>query len=156
MAACHGRAVIDIFNHYIANGFAAYFEKPLPPKFFGRLQQAIGDYPALVALTASGQVAGFGFLRPFHPAGSLRRTAEVTYFISPAFTRQGIGTALLANLTAQAASLGIDSLMASVSSKNPESIAFHEKSGFHTCGRLQRAGRKNGEEFDIVWMQRHL
>lgn len=156
MAACHGRAIIDIFNHYVANSFAAYPEKPVPAEYFDRLLQVTEGYPALVALAESGQVAGFGFLRPIHPASSLRRTAEVTYFISPAFTRQGIGSALLSRLVEQAQQMGIDSLVASISSKNLQSIAFHKKSGFCECGRFQRAGRKNGEDFDIVWMQKHL
>ena len=156
MASCHGRAIIDIFNHYVANGFAAYPEKPMPPEFFDRLLLATEGYPALVALAESGQVAGFGLLRPIHPASSLRRTAEVTYFISPTFTRHGIGSALLSHLVERAKKMGIDSLVASISSKNPQSIAFHKKNGFCECGRFQRAGRKNGEDFDIVWMQNHL
>ncbi len=156
MAVGHGPAVIDIFNHYVANSFAAYPESPMPPEFFHRLLQATEGYPALVALAESGQVAGFGFLRSVHPASTLRRIAEVTYFISPSFTRQGIGSALVARLVEQAAPLGIDSLVASISSRNPESIAFHEKNGFHECGRFCRAGRKNGVDFDIVWMQKHL
>ena len=156
MAIGHGPAVMDIFNHYVANSFAAYPENPMPPEFFHRLLQATEGYPALVALAESGQVAGFGFLRPVHPASTLRRTAEVTYFISPDFLTQGIGSALLASLVEQAAPLGIDSLVASISSKNPESLAFHKKSGFCECGRFHQAGRKNGEEFDIVWMQKRL
>lgn len=156
MAACHGPAIAEIFNYYIANSFAAYFEQPMPPVFFHRLLQATEGYPALVVLTESGQMAGFGFLRPIHPASTLRRTAEATYFLSPDFTRQGIGTALLEQLVEQAKPMGIDSLVASISSKNAESITFHKKNGFCECGRFARAGRKNGEEFDIVWMQRHL
>lgn len=156
MAACHGQAIVDIFNRYIVTSFAAYPENPMPPEFFERLLQATEGYPRLVALAESGQVIGFGFLRPIHLANTLRRTAEVTYFISPDFTRQGIGTALLSRLAQQASPLGIDSLVASISSKNPESIAFHNKNGFGECGRFRQAGRKNGVDFDIVWMQKRL
>lgn len=59
-------------------------------------------------------------------------------------------------LVEQAAPLGIDSLVVSISSKNFESIAFHQKNGFRECGRFRQAGRKNGEDFDIVWMQKQL
>ncbi|MHB9068679.1 MAG: GNAT family N-acetyltransferase, partial [Pirellulaceae bacterium] len=89
-------------------------------------------------------------------ASTLSRTAEVTYFISPEFTKRGIGTALLKRLSDEAILRGIDLLVASISSKNEESIAFHRKNGFRECGRFERAGRKNEQDFDIVWMQRRL
>ena len=156
MAECHGQAVIDIFNHFVTHSFAAYPDQPVPHEFFGRFQQMTQGYPAFVATLDSGRVVGFGFLRPFHPASTLRRTAEVTYFISPEYTKRGIGTALLNRLIEEAIPMGIDSLVASISSKNEESIAFHRKNGFRECGRIQRAGRKSDQDFDIVWMQRQL
>jgi L-amino acid N-acyltransferase YncA/mannose-6-phosphate isomerase-like protein (cupin superfamily) len=156
MAESHGREIIDIFNHYVRQSFAAYPDQPVPYEFFGRFQQMTQGYPAYVAKVASGQVAGFGFLRPFHLASTLRRTAEATYFLSPQFTKQGIGTALLNRLVEEALPRGIDSIVASISSKNEESIAFHRKNGFRECGRLERAGRKHDQDFDIVWMQRQL
>jgi phosphinothricin acetyltransferase len=128
----------------------------MPHEYFGRWRQMTQGYPAFVATADSELVLGFGFLRPFHPASTLRRTAEVTYFVSPDCTRQGIGTALLDRLIEEAVTMGIDSLVASISSKNQESIAFHQRSGFRECGRFERAGRKHDQDFDIVWMQRQL
>lgn len=151
----HGRGVVDIFNHFVTQGFAAYPDRPVPYEFFGRLQQMTQGYPAFV-VTAGQNVLGFGFLRPFHPAPTLRRTAEVTYFIAPEFTRRGIGTVLLGRLVEEAAARGVDSLLASISSKNDESIAFHRKNGFRECGRFERVGQKHGQDFDMVWMQRRL
>lgn len=156
MAEDHGRAVIDIFNHFVTRSFAAYPDQPVPYEFFARLQQMTQGYPAYVAMVDPGQVVGFGFLRPFHPANTLQRTAEVSYFISPEFTNLGIGKALLNRLIREAVPRGIDSLVASISSRNDQSIAFHRRNGFRDCGRFERAGRKNGEDFDIVWMQRHI
>lgn len=156
MSECHGQAVIDIFNHFVQHGFSAYPDQPVPHEYFGRLRQMTQGYPAFVATADSGLVVGFGFLRPFHPASTLRRTAEVTYFIAPDYTRRGIGTALLNRLIEEAVAIGIDSLVASISSKNQESIAFHRRSGFRECGRFERAGRKADQDFDIVWMQRQL
>ena len=156
MAECHGHAVIDIFNHFITNSMAAYPEEPVSYEFVDRFLQMIQGYPSLVVTVDPGRVVGFGFLRPFHLASTLRRTAEVTYFILPEFTRQGIGTALLNCLIEQTVPMGIDNLVANISSKNEESIAFHRKNGFRECGRIQQAGRKCGQDFDIVWMQRRL
>ncbi len=156
MAECHGHAVIDIFNHFITNSMAAYPEEPVSYEFFSRFLQMMQGYPSLVVTTESGQLVGFGFLRPYHHAGTVRRTAEVTYFILPEFTKHGIGTSLLNRLIEQAMPMGIDTLVASISSKNEDSIAFHRKNGFRECGRIERAGRKRGQDFDIIWMQRIL
>ena len=41
--------------------------------------------------------------------------------------------------------------MASISSMNEASIAFHRKNGFRECGRFERAGRKNDQDFDIEY-----
>jgi L-amino acid N-acyltransferase YncA len=35
-------------------------------------------------------------------------------------------------------------------------VAGFPKNGFRECGRFERAGRKNEQDFDIVWMQRRL
>ena len=147
MADCHGRQSSTSSIISSRSSFAAYPDQPVPHEFFGRFQQMTQGYPAFVATVDSGRVVGFGFLRPFHPASTLRRTAEVTYFISPEFTKRGIGTALLNRLIEEAVPRGIDSLVASISSKNEESIAFHRKNGFRECGRFERAGRKNESRF---------
>jgi L-amino acid N-acyltransferase YncA len=99
---------------------------------------------------------GFGFMRAHHFADSFQRTAEVTYFILPENTRKGLGTAMLDLFVGEAKQRGIDSLLASISSRNEESIRFHLKNGFQECGRFIRVGRKFGEDFDVVWMQKQL
>jgi L-amino acid N-acyltransferase YncA len=50
----------------------------------------------------------------------------------------------------------VDTILASISSRNDGSIRFHKKNGFRECGRFRRVGRKFGQDFDIVWMQLRL
>lgn len=58
--------------------------------------------------------------------------------------------------TQQAQRMGADTLLACISSLNLASIRFHQKQGFKECGRLARIGRKFEQDFDVVWMQKHL
>ncbi len=149
-----GRQIIDIFNHYVENSFAAYPESRVPYEFFGLFMNMAQGYPFLVAKDGEGKVLGFGLLHSHHPVPTFSRTAEITYFIAPEHTGQGIGGQMLDRLLTEARARGITSILASISSLNPGSLAFHKKHGFDECGRFIKIGLKNGQDFDVVWMQR--
>ncbi len=148
--------VIDIFNYYIENGFAAFPDQKIPYPFFEKLKEMVGGYPFYVALDDFGKVIGFGLLYRYHLYPVFSRTAEVGYFISPEHTNKGVGTMLLSHLLQDARGLGVDTLLASISSFNEASLNFHSRQGFAQCGRFERIGRKNGLDFDVVWMQKFL
>jgi phosphinothricin acetyltransferase len=157
MAEPHRKQVVDLYNHYVETSFAAYPETSAPYALFDRFLAITRGYPALVATSErTGEVVGFAFLHPYHPATSFNRTAEITYFLSPAHTRQGLGTLFLQSLEEAARPLGVDCLLANVSSRNEASLEFHRKQGFVECGRFREIGRKRGEDFDIVWFQKRL
>jgi L-amino acid N-acyltransferase YncA len=145
-----------IFNHYIEHSYAAFPEKPVPVPFFEKLREMSIGYPFYVVETDDKTVVGFGFLHAYRPMEVFRRSAEVSYFIHPDHCRKGLGTILLDQFINDGKTRGIDTLIATISSKNPESIMFHRKHKFQECGRLQRVGRKFGTDFDIVIMQRML
>ena len=148
--------VMDIFNHYIENGFAAYPETKLPYELFDMFLGMARKYPAVVIKDEAGQVNGFGLLRSYHPMAAFQRTAEITYFLAPGRTGQGLGKVLLDFLEVEAGKMGIDCLLADISSLNESSISFHRKNGFKECGRFEKVGRKFGQDFDQVWMQKRL
>jgi len=156
LAASHRQAVIDIFNYFIRHSHAAFPSEPVDYEFFDHFLKMARGYPAVVVRTTAQQVVGFAFLRPHCAADTFRRAAEVTYFILPEHTRQGLGTAILELFVEQAGPLGIDTILACVSSKNLESLSFHGKNGFRECGRFLKIGRKFGEDFDVVWLQKRL
>lgn len=145
--------VLAIFNHYIANSMAAYAEQPLPPEAFDGVLKMCAGYPAVTARDAAGQVAGFAMLRPFHPLPTFSGTAEITYFLQPEATGQGLGRLLLDQMIQGAREKGLRTLLASISSLNEGSVRFHLRNGFEECGRLRRVGVKQGREFDIIYCQ---
>ncbi len=152
----HRKPVIDIFNFFVKNGFAAYPDTEVEYGFFDRVLEMTKGYPAFAAKDTADRTVGFGLLRPFLFAATFKRTAEVTYFLLPDTTRQGLGTTILERLIGEAKTMGIDSILASISSRNVESIHFHLKRGFVECGRFEAVGRKFGQDFDVVWMQKRL
>jgi len=150
------KPVIDLFNYYIENSFAAYPEQKVPYEFFTLFLEACRNYPSAVARVGDDTVAGFGMLRPHNPMPAFRQTAEVTYFLRPDLTGNGIGAQVLAFLEEAGRNQGITTLLASISSLNEGSIRFHACQGFTECGRFARVGRKKGVVFDTVWMQKFL
>lgn len=91
MSASHRAAVIDIFNYFVTHSYAAYLEEAVDYPFFDHFLKMSRGYPALVLKTGDQRVVGFGFMRPHHLAESLKRAAEVTYFITPGIHPAGAG-----------------------------------------------------------------
>jgi len=148
--------IVDLFNHYVRSSFAAFPDREVPYSFFDLLMEAAGGYPTLAARDAAGTLIGFGLLRPHHRLPTFARTAEITCFLAPARTRQGLGSRILEELERQARTRGIATLLAPISSLNEPSLAFHLKHGFVEAGRFRQIARKMGHLFDVVWMQKML
>lgn len=149
-----GNQVIDIFNYYVENSFAAYPEDRVPYEFFQSFLNLTQGCPFLVAKDVSDRIVGFGSLRPYSPMPTFSHAAEITYFFSPEHTSKGLGKQMLDRLITEARRMGIATVLASISSLNQTSLAFHKKNGFVESGRFIGIGRKKGQEFDVVWMQR--
>ena len=155
MAEGDREAVIDLFNHYIENSFAAYPEEKVPYGLFDQFLEMTKGYPAFTLRdeACDERFVGFAFLRPYHPLRSFQRAAEISCFIEPGYTRRGIGTKILERIIAEARGKGIDSILANVSSLNETSLRFHESHGFSECGRFRKVAKKRGRDLDAVWMQ---
>ena len=145
--------IIEIFNHYAATSYAAYPEMPVNDQFFKFLREGTLSFYVLQHMR---QVVGFGLIKPVLPFPVFMKTGMLTYFLMPEFTGQGLGNMLLEQLTRDASKLGMTSLVANMASKNIPSIHFHVRNGFTEVGRLQNAGMKFEELFDVVWMQKML
>jgi L-amino acid N-acyltransferase YncA len=146
--------ILDILNYYIKNSFAAFAEDRIGQKECDTLIAASSGYPFYVLETDKQEIVGFGRLRPYHPSRTFRHTAVWTCFIMPEHTGSGHGKSILLRLIEDAERMEIKTLVAEISSLNETSLRFHEKMGFHECGRLKRIGRKFGQDFDIVLMQK--
>lgn len=148
--------LIEIFNYFVEHSFAAFNIARVPGDYLDFLFDA-NPYPVYtVVMLPDNFPVGFGLIHPHHRAESMAGTAELTYFILPGYTRQGLGQQLLKRLFQDARNHKLKSLLACISSLNKESIVFHLKHGFKECGRFREAGEKFNRHFDLVWMQRFV
>ncbi|MHB8109011.1 MAG: GNAT family N-acetyltransferase [Syntrophorhabdaceae bacterium] len=148
--------VLDIFNHYSENTFAAYSERKVSPEFFDMLLFMTRGYPTVTARNEENILVGFGCLRPYNPMPVFLKTAEILYFLKPGCTGIGIGKIILDNILERAKKMGIHTIMANVSSLNRESISFHLKNGFSQCGHFREIGQKKDQLFDVIYFQKIL
>ena len=148
--------VISIFNYYIKNSDAAFFEEPVTLSFYENFKQLMQFYPTVSVKESDGSLIGFGMLRPHNIIPVFRKTSVISYFVDPKYTGKGIGHKMLDYLERAALKKGITIILAEISSFNELSIRFHEKNGFSHCGRFRCVGIKNGKEFDTIWMQKEL
>ena len=148
--------ILDVFNYFVEHTLSAYPVDKVGDQFGALIEHIASSYPVITVKDDAGAVLGFGLLHAFHPAGAFRRTAEISYFLRPNATRQGIGGALLAELVVRGRAMGLRVLLASISSENAQSLAFHRTHGFEEVGRFRAAGHKLGRDFDVVYMQRNI
>lgn len=157
MTGEHGREVMDIFNYYVENSYAAYPEQSLPYQFFGMFMEMTRGYPAYVIKNNdSGKVVGFCFLRAYNPMPAFRETAEISYFLDKEEVGRGIGREALGLLEREGGKMGVKYILANISSRNKQSLDFHSKNGFVECGRFLNIGRKKGKNFDVIWMEKEI
>ena len=149
-------AVMDIFNYYIENSFAAYPEHRLPYEFYDKILVSTSGHPTAALVNEQNEVKGFGFLRAYNPMPAFKNTAEISYFIDPTETGKGLGHLMLNFLLEAARKMNISCILAGISSLNEPSIKFHQKHGFTQCGSFNGIGIKKGTRFDVVWMQKQL
>lgn len=148
--------MIDVFNYFVKNSMAAFRDIEVDSSYYERLWLQVDGYPTAVIETQDGELIGFGHLRPFKPVTSLKKTAEITYFILPEHTGRGLGTRTLDHLLDKAPAMGIDTIIASITSGNEQSINFHKKHGFKECERFPQVGIKHEQVFDLIWVVKKL
>lgn len=149
-------AINDIQNHYVAHSTATFLTEPLTLE--QRLAWLEGRSPAHPVTVAQrdGSVVGWGALGEFRSRPAYRHTTEFSVYVHPGRHRQGIGRALLADLTARARAVGHHALVGGCCSESTAILALLEASGFSRVAHFPEVGRKFDRWLDVVFLQRIL
>ena len=147
--------VLNVINYFVEHSFAAYPDSPLEMDWVERYEKMTELYPSWLVID-NNRAVGIASLHAYHRYPVFNHTAEITYFLLPEYTGKGIGKKLLTLLIEGAKAKGITEILASISSKNEQSIMFHRKNGFRKVGEFERIGKKKDELFNIIYMQRSI
>ena len=119
------------------------------------LAEHSGAYPAVVA-TSGSTMLGFGSLSRYRGRPAYATTVEDSVYVDDDHRAQGVGRALLAELTRLATAHGFHTVVGRVVGDNEASIALHRSCGFELVGVEREVGRKLGRWLDVAVLQRML
>lgn len=157
-AAADIAAIARIYAFAVKHGTATFEIDPPDEAEMARRHAALADsgYPYLVA-ERGGSIAGYAYAGTYRARPAYHWSVEDSIYIAPKYYRQGIGSALLMRLIAEAEARGFRQMIAVIGdSAQIPSIAVHAKAGFVHIGTLHSVGFKHGRWLDTVLMQRAL
>jgi phosphinothricin acetyltransferase len=136
-------AMARIFREGIEDRVATLRRQPPSAQAIAEL--ARGPEPVLVA-ERGGEVAGWARVAPYDPVNAYYASVgEATIYVARALRGQGIGSALLERLCAEAESAGFHKLTGKIFTGNEASVALFARHGWTSVGVHRRHGRLDGE-----------
>ncbi|MBK6359004.1 MAG: N-acetyltransferase [Comamonadaceae bacterium] len=151
-------AITLIYAHHVLHGTGTFeVDPPSVQDMRARRAEVLArGLPWLIA-ESDNQVSGFAYCNWFKPRPAYRFSAEDSIYLAPHANGQGLGRALLAELTTQAERAGVRKLIAVIGdSGNTGSIGVHRALGFQHVGVLASCGWKFDRWLDVVLMERSL
>ena len=154
--AADAAACAAIYAPYINDTVISLEEVPPTPEQMGhRIARITERYPWLVA-EDDGEIAGYAYAGPHRERAAYRWASDVTVYLSPAYFRRGIGSALYTALFDLLVFQGVYVVCAGVTLPNEGSVGLHESMGFLPVGVYRRVAWKFGSWHDVGWWQLQL
>lgn len=153
----------QIYDYYV-RCTAISFEDVTPSaaEFARRMEEVMQRYPYFVA-EEEGRVQGYAYAHPFVGRAAYDWCAETTIYLACDARHKGIGAKLYAALEEALLFMGIITMYACVgTTSNPDeylnnnSADFHKHIGFRQVGEFKHCGRKFGQWYDMVWLEKQL
>ena len=151
-------AIAAIYNDAVENTTAIWNERTVDASDraqWMRDRQARG-YPVLVAIDASGAVAGYASFGDWRAFDGFRHTVEHSVYVRSDVRGAGVGRALMTELIARARGLGKHVMVGAVEAGNAASLALHRALGFERTGLMPEVGTKFGRWLDLAFVHLRL
>jgi len=149
----------EIYNYYIQNSIATFDETPITPQdMLNRVNKVIHEdhLPWLVSLDTNEKITGYAYASPWKTRSAYRFTSEITTYLSPDATSQGLGSKLYEALFADLKERSIVNVLACISLPNSKSILLHEKFGLIKVAHFSKVGIKFDQWIDVGYWQGKL
>ena len=151
-------AITAIYRDHVLHGTGTFeIEPPTAADMSARRADVLAKGLPYLVVEEAGQVLGFAYCNWFKPRPAYRFSAEDSIYMATTAHRQGLGRALLAELSTQAERAGVRKLIAVIGdSANTASVGLHQALGFSQVGTIAACGWKFDRWLDIVLMEKPL
>ncbi|MBQ8161778.1 MAG: N-acetyltransferase [Clostridia bacterium] len=158
------QGMLDIYRPYVEHTAITFeWTVPSPEEFRERIGKTLSHYPCLVA-EENGELCGYAMGGRFHERRAYDWCSELSSYVREDMKRKGIGRKLYAALEERLCEAGFVWAYACIGVPHEErdpyltfdSVRFHERMGYETCGRFETCGLKFSRWYDMVYMQKRL
>ncbi|MFK7837934.1 MAG: N-acetyltransferase family protein [Sulfitobacter sp.] len=146
-------AIAALWNAVIRNTALTFTSDEKAPETLAAL---IAERAGAFWVAEDHDVQGFVTFGPFRAGPGYAATVEHTIILSDEAQGKGLGRALMQTAMDAAATRGHHIMVAGISSANPGGVAFHTALGFAQTAYMPRVGRKAGQWYDLILMQKTL
>lgn len=147
----------EVYNEYIIGRHTSFDTEPWTfeqrQQWFENYVDETGRLQALV-LELAGRVVGFASSSPFRNKAAYASSIETTVVLDETAVGKGLGGTLLAALLECVADTGVHRAYALIALPNEPSITVHSRLGYREVGVLNEVGRKLGEYWSVLIMER--
>jgi L-amino acid N-acyltransferase YncA len=149
-------ACAAIYAPFVTDNWVSFeLEPPTPEQMAARMADNGASHAWLVA-EVDGAVAGYAYGSAHRSRAAYASSCDVAVYVDPAYTRQGLGRQLYAELLPLLADKGFHAAFAGIALPNAGSIGLHEAMGFTPVGIYREVGWKMDGWRDVGWWQRLL
>ncbi|NLL76892.1 MAG: N-acetyltransferase [Clostridiales bacterium] len=150
------KQLLAIYAPYVTNTAITFeYEIPSEEEFRNRIIRTLEKYPYLV-LEQEKEILGYAYASAFKGRPAYDWAVETSIYVKEGVHGKGIGKKLYTALEEILKKQHIINMNACIAYPNPESIVFHEKSGYKTVAHFTKCGYKLGKWYDMIWMEKML
>jgi len=149
-------AISRIYNHYVRRTVVTFEEETISSSEICRRIQEIQSSLIWYVAERDDEVVGYTYAGKWSGRCAYRFSTEVTTYVAPDHTEQGIGSTLYGKLLPALKDRDIPAVLGGISLPNEASVSIHEKFGFSKVAHFREVGFKFNRWIDVGYWQRIL
>jgi phosphinothricin acetyltransferase len=149
-------AIARIYNHYVTQTVVTFEEEAISSSEIHRRIQENQSSLIWYVAEQEDEVVGYAYAGKWSCRSAYRFSTEVTAYVAPDHTGQGIGSRLYGKLLPALKDRDIHTVLGGIALPNEASVSFHEKFGFSKVAHFREVGFKFNRWIDVGYWQRIL
>jgi L-amino acid N-acyltransferase YncA len=147
-------SIAEIYNHYVLRSHATFEIDPIEiDEMERRIENCLTRALPFLVAAVDDEIRGYACAQPYKPRAAYQHSVEISVYVSPTATANGIGTALYTTLFDKLADSGVHAVIAGISLPNDSSVRLHEKFGMSKVAHFREVGRKFDRWIDVGYWE---